>query len=89
MRRLAALACLIPCAAPAQEAAQAIVAEMGIKTFTATRTAKDEYDLKEGYTVMTNLCFEVVSGARVVVTNGKMIFVDTDKVCDVEDIYGE
>ena len=71
----------------ASDAANALVEELGITIYTATREADGIYETTEGYVVRTRYCYEYVYYETVVITNRKIIFVDSDAVCDIEAIY--
>ena len=69
------------------EAAKALVRAFNIDTYTASREDQDIYELLEGYVVRTRYCYEYVYFEDVVVTDDKIIFLDSDAVCDVAGIY--
>lgn len=69
------------------EAAKALVRAFKIDTYTASRQDQDVYELMEGYVVRTRYCYEFVYFEDVVLTDNKIIFVESDSVCDVAGIY--
>jgi len=73
--------------AEAGDGAKALVEEFGITTYTASRKDDNIYELQEGYVVRTNYCYAYVYYEDVVVTKSKIIFVESDEVCDIADVY--
>jgi hypothetical protein len=69
------------------EAAKALVKEFKIRTYSATREDDDIYELLEGYVIRTSSCYVYAYGEPVVLTESKMIFIDSDEVCDIADVY--
>jgi hypothetical protein len=74
-------------AAAGSDAANALVRELKIRTYTAKWQDDNIYELREGYIVRTNFCNVRASLEAVVVTDSKIIFIDSDEVCDVADVY--
>ena len=90
MRRLLLTVSLVLGSSPAiasGEAAEALVRAFGIPTYTASRKDQDVYELLEGYVVRTRYCYEYVYFEDVVVKDDKIIFIESDAVCDVAGIY--
>jgi hypothetical protein len=71
----------------ASDAARALVEEFGIGTYTASREDDNIYELQEGYIIRTRYCYVYAYIEDVVVTDYKIIFIESDDVCDIEDVY--
>ena len=69
------------------KAAKELVREFKIDTYTATRKDDNFYDIIEGYVVKTRYCYVYAFSESVVITKNKMIFIDSDDVCDIDGVY--
>ena len=84
---LSTLACAST-AAHAFGAVREIVQEFGIKTYYVSREEQDLYDVSlNNMIVKTRYCYEYAFSSEAIITDRKIIFVDSETICDVEGIY--
>ena len=85
---LVALSLFIPASALGYNAAREIVREFGIKTYYVTRKDQDFYEVAlQNVVVKTKYCYEYAMSSEAVITERKIIFLNSDNVCDLEGIY--
>ena len=91
--RLATLLVLLFVAASgadARGASREIVREFRIPTYYVTRKDSDFYEVSlKNIMIKTRYCYEYAFSSEAVITDNKLIFLDSDTVCDIEGIYNK
>jgi hypothetical protein len=78
----------LPATAVAKDAAEALIDEFNITTYDVSRLDDDVYEVQgQNLIVVTLYCYVYATYETAVITDDRIIFIDSNDECDVKGVY--